>query len=104
MDNQKDFKQFNFVGKNVIVMTGTTHYWMGKCVHEDIFHYYLTHSCWIAFVGRHNEVMNSGKMCRDTECEPHPDDMVWAVPRQGTTIGIWNFPLWRTVNPKGNKS
>ena len=85
---------FSWEGKNVVLMSGTTHYWMGRCVGEDLFHFYLKESGWIPYIGRHNEVFRTGKPCNDTEYEPHNPDAIWAIPKQGTIISEWLFPLW----------
>jgi hypothetical protein len=85
------------IGNTVLAMSPTTHYWMGRIVHVDAFSIVLDNSCWVASIGRHNEVLKTGKMDQNTECEPHPDSVRVAIPRAGTVVMDWPHPLWREV-------
>ena len=85
------------VGDNVLVMTPTTHYWMGHIVEMDLWSITLDDAAWIPQIGRHHEVLSSGLPDESTEIEPHPPGMLTAVPRAGSVVILWPHPLWRTT-------
>lgn len=82
-----------YKGKAVIVMTPTTHYWIGILRGYDAFSIYLRPCAWIPNVGRHNEVLGSGKPDERTEVEPHPLNKLTAVTRPGSMWMAWNGTL-----------
>jgi hypothetical protein len=78
----------------VLAMTPTAHYWMGILTGMDIFNYTLCLSSWIPNIGRHHIVLQGGEPDGNTEIEPHHQDVRIHLPRAGTVMMEWNFPLW----------
>jgi hypothetical protein len=81
--------------KHVLIMSGTTHYWMGELIDEDAWHYHLDKAAWVECIGRHHQVLATGKPDSNTEVEPHPDGMITRIPRAGSVVIDWPYPLWR---------
>ena len=86
-----------FVGKNVLCLSQTSHYWLGRVTSVDATHLYLEDASWIADLGRHHAALGTGKPDDHAEVEPHPDGSVMAVPIQGTVVIDWRHDLWRAV-------
>jgi hypothetical protein len=80
----------------VLGMSPTAHYWMGILIGMDIFNYSFAMVSWIPNIGRHNVVLQSGKPDKNTEIEPHDPLSTTYIPRAGTVIIEWPFPLWDT--------
>lgn len=81
-------------GAKILILTNTSHYWMGCIIGIDAFCIYLDHASWIPEIGRHHQVLKTGLPDDDTEIEPHPNGMVTAVPRIGSVIMEWPYELW----------
>ena len=81
-------------GQNILILT-PTFYYMGQCVGQDAYHYHLVKSAWIENVGRHHQIIQTGKPDENTRIEPHKDDDVISVMRMNSTVLPWRHPLWR---------
>ncbi|MBT8428292.1 MAG: hypothetical protein KJN79_00120 [Gammaproteobacteria bacterium] len=95
IEEKFDYGQWTWIGKNALIMTLTTHYWMGRIVGIDEFSIYLEDAAWVFDVGRHHKVLASGKPDDHTAVEPHPDGAITALPRAGSVIIEWKHELWR---------
>lgn len=83
--------------KNVLVMSPTTHYWLGRCESIDDTHIHLSGAAWVSDIGRHHKVLETGNPDERTQVEPHPDGVITSIPLHGTVIIGWPHDLWRKV-------
>ena len=82
------------VGSNMLVITPTAHYWLGRVEAVDETHIHLSSAAWIADIGRHHSVLASGQPDANTEVEPHPAGVITSVPLQGSVLIDWPHDLW----------
>jgi len=82
------------IGRNVLVLSATAHYWLGRVEAIDETHIHLSSAAWIANIGRYHSVLASGQPDASTEVEPHPEGVITSVPLQGSAIIDWPHELW----------
>lgn len=81
-------KEDMVVGKNYLVMTPTTHYWVGELVAVSPLQISLTKSSWIPQIGRHHKAFEDGAF---EEWECHPREAVLRLPgiASGSVVLDW---------------